>query len=90
MRSVLRKLDVVEIDYMSLDVEGHELFVLMGLDFSRSRVKVMTVEKMGPMYREVTEFLRKNRYVEHMPENRKDMREDAVFLLPDVQFGKPV
>lgn len=33
-----------EIDYLSLDIEGHELTVLKAFDFDRWQVKLMTVE----------------------------------------------
>lgn len=39
------------IDYMSIDVEGHELNVLKGIDFSKMKINVLTVENNSPGYR---------------------------------------
>ena len=33
-----------DIDYLSIDVEGHELHVLRGIDFDRWHVKLITIE----------------------------------------------
>lgn len=47
-RSLAHLLDVVGappvIDYLSIDVEGHELAVLAGMDFDRWSVRLITVE----------------------------------------------
>ncbi|KAB7887412.1 hypothetical protein GBG19_10665 [Poseidonibacter ostreae] len=36
------------IDYLSLDVEGHELNVLKGIDFNNVRINVLTIENNPP------------------------------------------
>lgn len=49
------------IDFLSLDVEGNELNVLKGLDFSRYRFKYLLIEARNP--REVADFLLPRGYV---------------------------
>lgn len=44
LTSILDECNVNEIDLFSLDVEGHELNVLKGLDFNRYRPKYMLIE----------------------------------------------
>lgn len=43
-KEVAAKEGIVHIDYLSLDVEGHEMNVLQGIDFDMVRINVMTVE----------------------------------------------
>jgi FkbM family methyltransferase len=43
--SVLARLGVSTVDYLSIDVEGAELEVLQGIDFARVRVNVIGVER---------------------------------------------
>jgi FkbM family methyltransferase len=51
--------DLNRIDYLDIDVEGHELQVLKGIDFSRVEVRVIGVEVQdaGPMKDEIDGFL---------------------------------
>jgi FkbM family methyltransferase len=42
--SLLEKHNMNEIDFMSLDVEGAEVKVLQGIDFSKILIKVITIE----------------------------------------------
>ncbi len=44
----LPRLGVNHVDFMSLDVEGHELPVLQGMDWSRTTVDVLVVENKRP------------------------------------------
>lgn len=44
LTSILDECEVTEIDLFSLDVEGYELNVLKGLDFSKYRPKYMLIE----------------------------------------------
>jgi FkbM family methyltransferase len=47
LTSILEKAlpnETMDIDFMTIDVEGHEFQVLSGLDFSRYRPKLITVE----------------------------------------------
>lgn len=86
---------VRKVDYLSLDVEGHELEVLKGLDWSKVLINVMTIE-VGGHSKEIEAFLKAKGYVRHIPLlNERSRRigklhEDAVFLHKDVVFGKPI
>lgn len=44
LKNILEDENITQIDYMSIDVEGHELNVLQGIDFKRVRVNVITIE----------------------------------------------
>ena len=44
LKNVFREESITEIDYMSIDVEGHELQVIKGIDFTKVKVKVLTIE----------------------------------------------
>jgi FkbM family methyltransferase len=50
------------IDYLDVDVEGHELEVLKGFDFSRVEIRVIGVEvaETGPMKDAIDSFLESN------------------------------
>ncbi len=83
------------IDYMSLDVEGHELPVLKGIDWSTTRINVVNIEVSSDTKPAIREFMLKMHYTElERLQNRvstgKFMRGEAVFLAPGVVFGKPV
>lgn len=62
MTSLLEEAGAPElIDFLSLDVEGNELNVLRGLDFSRYGFKYLLVEARNPQ--EVADFLSSKGYV---------------------------
>jgi len=44
LNNVFSEEGVSHIDYMSIDVEGHELNVLKGIDFSKLNIEVLTIE----------------------------------------------
>jgi FkbM family methyltransferase len=64
LTKLLQKHNIKEIDFLSLDVEGYELSVLNGLDFSVYRPKYMLLEVYQNTERERTlvEFVEKQRY----------------------------
>lgn len=82
------------IDYMSLDVEGHELHVLHGIDWKNTRINVVSIEVSRKSYAPIQEFMTSIGYKELalLPDG-KDTRTvlggDALFLAPDVVFGQP-
>jgi len=47
-RDIVIQENIKEIDYLSLDVEGHELNVLKGIDFDSIRVNVLSIENNPP------------------------------------------
>ncbi len=50
------------IDFLSLDVEGYELNVLKGLDFTRHRPNVMLIEIYTKSFHEICNFLKEKGY----------------------------
>lgn len=95
MKLALKKMEVKVVDYLSLDVEGHELQVLQGIDWNKVRVKVMTVEGNEEKHNEIGKFLKDKGYVRHTPDlddgsrRSKTLWEDAIFLHKSVKFGSP-
>ncbi|CAC9606411.1 hypothetical protein [uncultured Gammaproteobacteria bacterium] len=43
-KDVMSEENITHIDYLSLDVEGHEMNVLKGIDFNKVRIDVLTIE----------------------------------------------
>jgi FkbM family methyltransferase len=52
--------DISHIDFMSIDVEGHEMEVLKAIDFSRYSFGFITIEKSKPA--EIEEYMGQNGY----------------------------
>ncbi len=48
LKEIFEKEDIFYIDYMSIDVEGHELNVLKGIDFNKVQINVLTIENNNP------------------------------------------
>jgi FkbM family methyltransferase len=48
LKDVFEQENIIHIDYMSIDVEGHELNVLKGIDFNKVRINVLTIENNNP------------------------------------------
>lgn len=96
MKTVLQRESIFEIDYLSLDVEGHELQVLKGFDWPNVKINVMTIEVSGTALQNIEDFLVPQGYTRHMAAlpavSGKDkglLQEDAIFLHKDVTFGSP-
>lgn len=95
MQMVLDRGNIRVVDYMSLDVEGHEVDVLMGFDWSRTRVNVMSIEVSGDSLKGIEKLMNRIGYKRHIPQlDQNWMRtgrlgEDVIFLHPDVVFGSP-
>lgn len=96
LKTELKNMDVQRIDYFSLDVEGHEIYVLRGIDWNKLSFNVITVEVTDDSIREIEHFLASKGYVRHTPtlsqqtERKGLLHMDAVFLHPDVVFGAPM
>lgn len=93
MTSVMEREQMFNIDYLSLDVEGHEMHVLQGIDWERTKINVMTIEvsrQSGPV---IEQFLLERNYKRHKAtySERNDLvGSDVVYLHEDVVWGKPV
>lgn len=95
MEKVLHRYKVDVIDYMSLDVEGHEMEVLRGFNLNQTVIKVMTVEGSSEGLLAIERYVGGFGYIRHYPP--KDVsekypniiEEDAIFLHPTVTFGQP-
>jgi FkbM family methyltransferase len=67
-KEVMRYENINHIDYLSLDVEGHELNVLKGIDFNEVRINVLTIENNSPEYgmygdENIRKLMFKNNYI---------------------------
>lgn len=66
LQSILDRVEVRHIDYLSLDVEGNELQVLESLDFSKTHVTVFGIEinpsDHGRAYEPISRLLKGNGY----------------------------
>lgn len=101
MKSVSEENNFWDIDYLSLDVEGHELMVLKGVDWIRTTIKIITVEVSQDTLRSIDSYLAEKGYKRHWvtaPElNSTDLLSnvpgllyhDAIFVHKNVQFGNP-
>lgn len=93
---VLRREGIKTVDYLSLDVEGHELEVLKGIDFESVTINVMTVELNGGERSGISKFLKSKGFYQYfVPRHagidvvRGLLREDAVFIHNRTTFGYP-
>ena len=67
-KNVFREENITMIDYMSIDVEGHELNVLKGIDFNKVQINVLTIENNPPcstIYGDdrIRELMLSNKYI---------------------------
>lgn len=97
-RSLAKLLDEYHIrfiDYLSLDVQGHELYVLRGVDWGKTRIDVMSVGVTPTTRQHIEEFLLPKGYVRHTPDLDESsevndvLGEDAIYLHKSVTFGSP-
>ncbi|CAN8062616.1 unnamed protein product [Agarophyton chilense] len=96
LQSVLDRARISHVDFLSVDVEGHELQVLHGIDWKRTRVDIISVE-VTPSFEGVQRFLQGLGYVQHVvgkeseisPVGNGFLGMDAIFLRADVTLGSP-
>lgn len=50
LKNIFEEENITHIDYMSIDVEGHELNVIKGIDFNKVKINVLTIENNSPGY----------------------------------------
>lgn len=91
LQNVLNEQDEPVVDYLSLDVEGHELNVLKSVDWEKVDVKVITVES-GANDTLIEAFLDSKR----MHKLRNDttglpikLGKDDLYIHDNVKWGKP-
>lgn len=91
LKNVFNEVKVTHIDYFSLDVEGHELFTLQGVDWDQVTIDVLSVESLPNS--PTDEFLQNlgySRYVPEDKENYPNMKAELIYLAPGVVIGKPL
>ncbi|CAN8066180.1 unnamed protein product [Agarophyton chilense] len=79
------------IDYMSLDVQGHELNVLKGIDWEHLIINVMTVEITSESIEAIQTFMVSKEYKRHYPDSEPNgmQSEYVIFLHKKVEWGRP-
>lgn len=96
--SVCSRFGVRKIDYMSLDVEGHELDVLLGIEWEKTIIGIVTVER-GPLFTNISSFLEGKGYTIHNINDidkelaiypKFTLKLDDIFIHNSVSFGKPI
>lgn len=97
--SVQRQLErygVSHIDYLNLDVEGHEMNVLRSIEWDSVQVDVITVEIAGSTEGPIHEFLTDKGFVRH--DNEKETnglpgmpiyKTNRFYVHSSVEFGNP-
>ena len=92
----LKRYGVTEIDYLNLDVEGHELEILKSFNWDKVKIKVISVEISSITAKPIQEFLESNRFVKH--DNEKPTgrmpgmpiyHSNHFYVHETVTFGKP-
>lgn len=83
------------IDYASVDVEGHELAVLEGIDWNAVKINVLSIEVSKETYPAIKQLMDSVGYseLETLLDGRptkQALTSDVIFLAPGVVFGKPI
>lgn len=100
LRQELERFDIKEVDYLSLDVEGHELTVLKGIDWTKTKIQIITVEVTAETHPTVHNYLSGLGYEIHEPQDQsssfaalgeapKRNVGDAIYVHRRVSFGRP-
>lgn len=95
LERMLTRRSITRLDYLSLDVEGHELEVLKGVNWNRTAINSMTIETTEESLPGIEGYLKSVGYKRHFPiideyHTRLGLlRRDAIFLRNDVVWGKP-
>lgn len=85
---------ITVIDLLSLDVEGYELNVLKGIDWTKTRINVIVIESLSEETKALLHGLGYTRA--NQPQTGEEKKKpgnifsDFVYLHPDVVWGKPV
>ena len=62
LNSILKELDIKNIDLFSLDVEGYELEVLKGFDIKKYQFKYILIEINDEIKNNIFNFMQENNY----------------------------
>ena len=62
LQSVLDKYNIHEIDYCSIDTEGSEFNIIKSIDFSRTKIKIFSIEN-NYNSEEIKNFLEERGYI---------------------------
>lgn len=90
MRSVTSRLGVRKVDYLNVDVEGHELQVLQGWDWDHVEVAVATVELSHENRKAVVRFMTGKGFKTHWSGKEGGFyMNDPVWVHENVVWGKP-
>lgn len=95
LTSILTDYQIPIVDYMSLDVEGHEQKVLEGVDWKSIQFNVISIEVSAETGPPIEQLLISKGYIRHIPElseatmRKKVLSHDAVYLHNSVEFGNP-
>lgn len=95
IRSVLNRFNVRHIDYLSLDVEGHELMVLRSIDWEVTTIDVISVELSSKNRNGILEFLDNLGFTPFASGVKSSIVQDPffmndpVFIHKRVKFGEP-
>lgn len=96
MEKVCHQYGITNIDYMNLDVEGHELEVLKAFNFSNTNIKIISIES-GPKDAKIQKFLEEKGYlritisssIEEQQTIDRFMGYDMLFRHKSVTIGSP-
>lgn len=92
----LKQRQKLNIDYLSLDLEGHELKALKGINWNATNIAVISLEAVDDS--PVAHFLLEKGYVRHHPTacdpgilhmDTRCVTGDEIYLHADVEFGNP-
>lgn len=92
MKKLAEREEMWEIDYLSLDVEGHELEVLKGIDWERMKINVITIEvnrESAPAIEKAMLELHYKRHHAKLNPRNDILGSDVVYLHNDVEWGAP-
>lgn len=86
---------LTRIDYLSLDVEGHEFTILQGINWKKVQIDVLNVELSSNSRRKIHRLLTRRGYEQHIPQLNDEsrmtglLREDAIYIRKGIIFGRP-
>lgn len=87
LATILRRKERV-FDYFSLDVEGHELEVLQGINWDDVKFGIITVEVSNVTEKPITSLLQQHGYIKQRF-RKLDFGNDKVYVNKRMRFGQP-